>query len=376
MHRVEKQRVRSSRSRPVSCHFCRSRKLKCSRTFPCTNCTSRGKTCQFYPDTLLPASTQYQTEELSSNDTADILVRLRRLEEIVITNGQASSPLGQTTTQASSLPSPPVPKPNQPYMVDEGQPSAAAVTWLEGEITSSGSTVGLNQNHARSTADKNLQGNLFKSEIEFRTCPIRNAVASESMAHQAQPTKRCIWLPLREEAKIIVEKYITEVTFLHHVVTAPSLRTMVDELYCDLRESKPVKIGYVSLLLSILASTTSFWTEHDMCNPVFSTPEEAFAQSTHWVRLTLEVIDYSRYKHLESIQDIQAMVIITFVATSIVGITSQVRHIFSIAISFGRGLSLHRIDHPHNSNLDVPSPSSAEAEIGRRVWWYIVASDW
>ncbi|CAG8233976.1 unnamed protein product [Penicillium nalgiovense] len=196
------------------------------------------------------------------------------------------------------------------------------------------------------------------------------------MAHQAQSTKRCIWLPLHEEAKIIVEKYITEITFLHHVVIAPSLRTMVDELYCDLREGKPVKIGYVSLLLSILSSTTSFWTEHDICNPIFSTPEEAVAQFTHWMRLALEVIDYSRYKHFESIQDIQAMVIITFVATSIVGITSQVRHILSIAISFGRGLSLHRIDHPYNSNLDVPSPSSAEAEIGRRVWWYLVASDW
>ena len=199
---------------------------------------------------------------------------------------------------------------------------------------------------------------------------------SESIAHQAQSTKRCIWLPLHDEAKIIVEKYITEITFLHHVVIAPSLPTMVDELYCDLRESKPVKIGYVSLLLGILASTTSFWTEHDMCNPIFWTPEEAVLQSTHWMRLTLEVIDYSRYKHLESIQDIQAMVIMIFVASSLVGITSQVRHILSIAISFGRELSLHRIDHPYNSNLDVPSPSSAEAEIGRRVWWYLVATDW
>ena len=142
MHRVEKERVRSSRSRPVSCHFCRSRKLKCSRIFPCTNCTSRSKTCQLYPDTVLPATPQYQTEELSSNDRTDILARLRRLEEIVITNGPTSSRSGQATTQASSLPSPPVQKPNQPYMV-EGQPSAAAVTWLEGEITSSGPTVGL-----------------------------------------------------------------------------------------------------------------------------------------------------------------------------------------------------------------------------------------
>ncbi|KAJ5499999.1 hypothetical protein N7453_009050 [Penicillium expansum] len=151
---------------------------------------------------------------------------------------------------------------------------------------------------------------------------------------------------------------------------------MVDELYCDLRESKPVKIGYVSLLLSILARTTPFWTEHDMCNPIFSTAEEAVAQSTHWMRLAIEVVDYSRYKHLESIQDIQAMIIMVFVTARIVGITSQARHMISTAISCARELSLHRVDYPHNSNLDMPSPSSAKAEIYRRVWWYLVATDW
>lgn len=196
------------------------------------------------------------------------------------------------------------------------------------------------------------------------------------MAYQAQSTKRCIWLPLHDEARILVEKYITEITFLHHVVHTPSVRTMIDELYCDLRESKPVKIGYVSLLLSILASTTSFWTERDMCNPIFPTVEEAVAQSTQWMRLAMEVVDYSRYKHFESIEDIQAMVILIFVTANIVGITSQARHMVSTAISFARELSLHRIDCPHNSNLDVPSPSSAKAEICRRVWWYLVATDW
>jgi Fungal Zn(2)-Cys(6) binuclear cluster domain. len=140
MHRIEKERVRYSRSRPVSCHFCRSRKLKCNRQFPCSNCTSRGKTCQLYPTTALPTSPQLPIDGLPDNHT-DVLARLRRLEEIVITNGAAYSPLGQDITQASSLPSPPNPVPNQPYMIQEGHSSAAAATWLEGEVTSSGSLV-------------------------------------------------------------------------------------------------------------------------------------------------------------------------------------------------------------------------------------------
>lgn len=137
MHRIEKERVRSSRSRPVSCHFCRSRKLKCNRQFPCSNCTSRDKTCQLYPTTTLPVSPRYQADQLPSNDHTNLLARLQRLEDIVITNGPASSPLGQDVTQAS----PPAPMSNQQYVVQGEQSSAAAATWLEGEITSSGSLV-------------------------------------------------------------------------------------------------------------------------------------------------------------------------------------------------------------------------------------------
>ena len=36
---------RQPRQRPISCQFCRMRKLRCSRIFPCSNCTSRGVTC-------------------------------------------------------------------------------------------------------------------------------------------------------------------------------------------------------------------------------------------------------------------------------------------------------------------------------------------
>lgn len=34
------------RQEPVSCAVCRKKKLKCSRTFPCSNCVSRGLRCE------------------------------------------------------------------------------------------------------------------------------------------------------------------------------------------------------------------------------------------------------------------------------------------------------------------------------------------
>jgi hypothetical protein len=143
MYRIEKKAPRSSRSRPVSCHFCRSRKLKCSRQFPCSNCTSRGTTCQLYPTPSLSTSPQNEVEELPVDSNPDVLARLRRLEEIVVGTGKPSGPLEQAVTQAPSLPSPSTWRSEHPYMMHQGQSSAAAVNWLEGEITSPGSTVDL-----------------------------------------------------------------------------------------------------------------------------------------------------------------------------------------------------------------------------------------
>lgn len=187
---------------------------------------------------------------------------------------------------------------------------------------------------------------------------------------------RCIWLPLYEESKHIVNKYLADITYIHHVVHIASVRTMVDELYQNLDKGNPIKLGQVSLLLAILTSTTFFWTERDTNTAIFSSAEEANGQATTWVKTTLDVLEYSRRTRSDSLEDIQAMVIVSFVICNIVGITSQVRYIFSMAISVARQLSLHRIDHPDNTGLDVPDPSSIRAEMGRRVWWYLVATDW
>ena len=44
---TDSRRDRGSRQQPpVSCHFCRVRKLRCNRGQPCSNCVSRGISCQ------------------------------------------------------------------------------------------------------------------------------------------------------------------------------------------------------------------------------------------------------------------------------------------------------------------------------------------
>lgn len=70
------QEKQGARQRPISCRFCRSRKLRCSRESPCSNCVSRGIRCEV--DHTVGSS----PGERSSSDAA-LLERIRKLEDLL-----------------------------------------------------------------------------------------------------------------------------------------------------------------------------------------------------------------------------------------------------------------------------------------------------
>lgn len=147
MGRVVKNQGDGSRSRPVSCVFCRSRKLRCSRSFPCTNCVSRGLDCPQHPS--LPSAQTDRSAEMPIQASAsvddDVLARLRRLEEIVI--GQGITPPMASTGSSMHAGTPPshaspgsFARKFDRYKLSASSPSSD-VDWLEGEITHPASTV-------------------------------------------------------------------------------------------------------------------------------------------------------------------------------------------------------------------------------------------
>ena len=64
---------------PVSCQLCRSKKLKCNRVQPCSNCSARGVTCSF----LVPPQKPVESTSVRDND-AGLLERIKRLESIML----------------------------------------------------------------------------------------------------------------------------------------------------------------------------------------------------------------------------------------------------------------------------------------------------
>lgn len=84
------------RQRPVSCHFCRTRKLRCNRESPCSNCSARGVTCHLYaPETKPDASDTpevLEVRDVHDDLTRDVLSRLERLEQALLRDTSAIPP--------------------------------------------------------------------------------------------------------------------------------------------------------------------------------------------------------------------------------------------------------------------------------------------
>ncbi|RFU80864.1 fungal transcriptional regulatory [Trichoderma arundinaceum] len=188
---------------------------------------------------------------------------------------------------------------------------------------------------------------------------------------------KCIWLPRRDEMRIILQKYIADISLFYHIVHVPSLQSLVEDIYAGLEANIRVDVGGVLLLIAICASTTYAWSPPDDIRCLFSDCTEANAQSTFWIKEALDVIDHAQRTAHASMECIQGLIILFFVFCNHESVSFRARSVFMTAIAMATELSLHRLDDPQGSSMPaLVRMSEAKKEIARRVWWFMVATDW
>ncbi|KAH8880826.1 hypothetical protein GQ53DRAFT_889593 [Thozetella sp. PMI_491] len=185
----------------------------------------------------------------------------------------------------------------------------------------------------------------------------------------------CVWLPRHAEAKLLLGVFITELAYIQHTTHLPSLPATVDDVYRRIDAHEPIKAGSLVLLLSIIANATHVWGIHDDAgddDSLFLSSTEANVQTSFWIKATLTVLHAAQNTDRLSLETIQGVIILSFVICNLEGVSMQYRSLISTGLLLGRELGLHRIDHESNRAF----ASTLQAEVGRRVWWYLVATDW
>ncbi|KAI5457258.1 hypothetical protein BGZ63DRAFT_427979 [Mariannaea sp. PMI_226] len=361
---------RQPRQRPISCRFCRVRKLRCSRVFPCSNCTSRGLSCP-EPQDPPPSQSRAAAREISvgtSGSAADssILERLERLEALLAVRTRQS----EATIPSTDPPSQGVPSSPPQTLPQAVQHLTAEALYLE-----------------RNCFGPKLSDCVLGDSFVFRICPIRlithstssyvfqsSNVPSSSLSFE--PTK-CFWLPQRHEMKILVDKYVENITYIRHIIHTPTTRALVDEVYDNLEEGIKVSVGSIVLFLAIAADITYSWTLQDQNSGLFGDYIEANSQSSFWLKAASDLLDSAQRDGHMSIECVQGILILSFVICNLEGISIRARSNISKAVIMARELGLHRIDHPNNGPLSHTAHwTECKLEVGRRIWWYLAATDW
>ncbi|KAM0546937.1 hypothetical protein ACHAPJ_010597 [Fusarium lateritium] len=336
-------------SRAVSCDFCRLRKLKCNRQFPCSNCLSRGVACP-----SLRTSSKGQSHVADSSNDA-ILSRLDKIEAHLASI--ASSP---TAKGPSS----------------EEVPTVALTTDINPE------------NHRqlppvlqKLTEDAfSINRSLFRNNgatpihhVSVRKCPIG---LQPSLDAQFKDQVACVWFPANDEAEVLVNKYIEELNSMSCIIHGSSLKKQLIETYdCG----PQISAGPVVLLLAIFAFVARTWT-HDDAALANLIPSYALAQ-THvnsWTTAAFGILEQCHRNSEVSLELAQGLSILNLATFYFDGLTPHGSTTLAQTIAMCRQLGLHRIDHPRDkaSSQDVSGLYGVNAEIGRRVWWRLATLDW
>ena len=110
-----------------------------------------------------------------------------------------------------------------------------------------------------------------------------------------------------------------------------------------------------------------------------TTKEEAIYLSKIMSRGALDVLEYSRRNTSGSLEDVQATILMSYVAYHLDGFSARGRLLSTVAISIARELRLHRLDDDLDA-LDIKTKESlrfrVDREIKRRVFWQLVSQDW
>lgn len=373
------------RQNPVSCQLCRSKKLKCDRQQPCSNCSARGVTCNFQQP--LPQHAHSEKDEALIGEIPAILARLRRLEEAVASGrGEPLPPLTPSGRQSSAD----IAAPRPPSLQDEyGQQLPASFVPQKPNLSDDEShwkeyqsfeRTGMRDRSLVRVSANRLSSEELTSVKVFRKCSGLNVQAAEhtgtgpkvaSFDHASSS----ILLPSQIDAVVLMQRYFEHVDYHHHILYSPTVRPLVSRVYASLPSEQYYSPGRIALLLTIFASTAYFWRLTPIARHLFRSPPEALEAGRVWGIAALDVLELSRRVGMSSLEDVQAMIIASSLFYHTEGYSSRTRAIQNMALTMARDLGLHRVDFPQRPICGSAS-AAIENEMKRRVWWHLAAKDW
>ncbi|KAK1570128.1 uncharacterized protein LY79DRAFT_527459 [Colletotrichum navitas] len=393
----------TSRSR-LACAPCTRRKVKCSKTVPCTNCLRRGEeqSCTSdavdnprltSPTSARPSTTQPRRSTSSSSSRASIeeIAYLRRKVSELENEARVvslSSLRNHGSPSGYARPGPQTalcefdtvqdnPRLSQPLL---SQMASTETAPERAEVDDR------SMKDAASILEFLAWGRRKDPEYHPTVSPEATAIfAPGSEGPRIPEGERDTVLDLTECSQLavvqlllpdsrqvwdLVQYHNESLLWYHNSIFAPTFRTQLAAFYSEhngIIESEGVDLQWVSLLFSVL--TVSL-----VCAPSRRAHAWGFRDSERetlsrrWFEAMVVCLNRADYTTNLSILSCQAIATATISAHPLGHSNSQSIHL-AAAVRIAQSLGLHRLKH------DV-GESSVEKETGRRVWCQLCSQDW
>ncbi|KAI0118064.1 hypothetical protein F4776DRAFT_634996 [Hypoxylon sp. NC0597] len=352
-----------ARPDPVSCQLCRSKKLKCNRVQPCSNCAARGISCHF----LVPPQRQVATASTASG-IQELIDRIEILESIVLQQRPVNNHLKNAVDDTHHASRPAFSSSSENVVASDANLNRDEDSMLLENIATRDDTILPSLSH----------GLTFRISCTRGTFETRTPIQHQMTALEDSGTSNFIvTFPAYRAAMLLFQNFESNLEQMCRILHIPTVRSLMKTFYLKLDQSENVLLGQAALLLSIFALSAFFYQPSEN-SEVAATERDAVSLSKALGKGALDVLDHSCRKTSGTLEDVQAYIMMSFVTFHLDGFSMRGRLLLTTAASIARDLRLHRLDAEGEIPVDNESTirTSIESEVKRRVWWHIVSEDW
>lgn len=200
---------------------------------------------------------------------------------------------------------------------------------------------------------------------------------STPISEHDRPRDTVVLFPAYRVAVLLFQSYESNVDHVCRILHIPTVRSSLKTFYLRLHQNEPVPPGQAALLLSIFA-IAAFFCQTSENSEVATSEQDAVHLSKVLGKGAFDVLDYSRRNTSGTLDDIQAYILMSFITFHLDGFSARGRLLPTVAASIARDLRLHRLDADLESSAakDTSVRALIDREVKRRVFWYIVSTDW
>jgi hypothetical protein len=148
----------------------------------------------------------------------------------------------------------------------------------------------------------------------------------------------------------------------------------MENFYLRLAQGHTVAHSQAAVILSLFALSAFFYPSSGSSD-IGTDNGGTMDLCQYWTRRALDVLDHLRRDTSGTLEEVQAYILMSYVAYHLDGFSTRGRLFSTIAASLARDIGLQWLDHEKPlKNQDAQS--LINQEVKRRVFWHIASTDW